>query len=70
VDGHAQQPGAEGEVHAPDHRQNNRLDGQQAHGACAAALLRWLHVIVVRRVAWDPTIAAGTTDPAPIGQAA
>jgi transposase len=51
-------------------RQDNRLARQQARAACAAALLRWLHVVVTRQVAWDPTIAAGTTDPAPIDQAA
>ena len=40
-------------------RQDNRLAAQQARAACTAALLRWLHVIVTRRVAWDPAIAAG-----------
>jgi transposase len=46
-------------------RQDNRLAAQQARAACAAALLRWLHVIVTQRVAWDPAIAAGeaTTPP-------
>jgi transposase len=40
-------------------REHNRLACQQARTACAAALLRWLHVVVTRRVAWDPAIAAG-----------
>ena len=40
-------------------REHNRLARQQARAACAAALLRWLHVVVTQRVAWDPAIAAG-----------
>ena len=40
-------------------REGNRLARQQARAACAAALLRWLHVVVTRGVAWDPAIAAG-----------
>ena len=40
-------------------RDNNRLARQQARTACAAALLRWIHVVITRRVAWDPAIAAG-----------
>ena len=40
-------------------RQNNRLARQQARAARAAALLRWLHVVVTRGVAWNPAIAAG-----------
>jgi transposase len=40
-------------------RQNNRLARQQARAACAAALLRWLHVVLTRGVAWNPAIAAG-----------
>ena len=40
-------------------RENNRLARQQARAACAAALLRWLHVIVTRGVQWDASIAAG-----------
>lgn len=39
----------------------NPLRAGQARAAIAAALLRQLHVVVTRRVAWDPTIAAGTT---------
>jgi transposase len=40
-------------------RQDNRLARQQARTACAAALLRWIHVVVTHRVTWDPAIAAG-----------
>jgi transposase len=40
-------------------RENNRLARQQARTACAAALLRWIHVVITRQVAWDPAIAAG-----------
>jgi hypothetical protein len=40
-------------------RQHNRLARQQARAACAAALLRWLHVVVTQRVTWDAAIAAG-----------
>jgi transposase len=40
-------------------RENNRLARQQARAACAASLLRWLHVVVSRGVAWDAAIAAG-----------
>ena len=40
-------------------REDNRLARQQARTACAAALLRWIHVVITRRVAWDPAIAAG-----------
>src|SRR5262245_8163945 len=40
-------------------RENNRLARQQARTACAAALLRWIHVVVTRHVDWDPAIAAG-----------
>ena len=45
-------------------RDHNRLANGQAHAACAASLLRWLHAIVTRRTPWDPEIAAGTR-PAP-----
>ena len=48
-------------------RDDNRLARQQARTACAAALLRWIHVVVTQRVAWDPAIAAGS---APLQQAA
>ena len=40
-------------------RTDNKLAPQQARAACAAALLRWLHVVVTRRMRWNPTIAAG-----------
>ena len=40
-------------------REHNRLARQQARAACAAALLRWLYVVVTRRVEWNPAIAAG-----------
>ena len=42
-------------------REENRLARQQARTACAAALLRWMHVVITRHVAWDPAIAAGNT---------
>jgi len=42
-------------------RDTSRLARQQARTACAAALLRWIHVVITRRVAWDPAIAAGNT---------
>jgi transposase len=42
-------------------RQDNRLARQQARTACAAALLRWIHVVVTQRVTRDPAIAAGST---------
>ena len=42
-------------------RENNRLARQQARTACAAALLRWIHVVITRQVSWDPAIAAGGT---------
>ena len=48
-------------------REDNRLARQQARTACAAALLRWIHVVVTRQVSWDPAIAAGRT---PLRQAA
>jgi len=48
-------------------RENNRLARQQARTACAAALLRWIHVVITQKVTWDPAIAAGGT---PLQQAA
>jgi hypothetical protein len=42
-------------------RQDSRLARQQARTTCAAALLRWIHVVVTCRVPWDPAIAAGTS---------
>jgi transposase len=44
-------------------RQDNKLAAQQARAACAATLLRWLHVVVTRRVPWNPAIAAGGASP-------
>jgi transposase len=44
-------------------REHNRLARQQARAACAAALLRWLHVVVTQRVAWNPAIAGGQKRP-------
>ena len=44
-------------------REHNRLARQQARAACAAALLRWLHVVVTQRVTWNPAIAAGQKRP-------
>ena len=41
-------------------REDNRL-ARQARTACAAARLRWIHVVITRRVSWDPAIAAGST---------
>jgi transposase len=46
-------------------RATNPLHPGQARAAIAAALLRQLFVIVTRRVAWDPAIAAGTKEVAP-----
>jgi hypothetical protein len=40
-------------------REDNRLTAQQDRTACAAALLRWLHVVVTQHVHWNPAIAAG-----------
>ena len=51
-------------------RQDNRLARQQARTACAAALLRWLHVVVTRRVTWNPAIASGIVDTTPQARAA
>jgi transposase len=39
-------------------REANRLSAGQARAAIAAAVLRQLHVVVTRRQAWDPDIAA------------
>ena len=38
-------------------RQHNRLTDGQARAAIAAALLRWLHVVITQRVRWDAAIA-------------
>jgi transposase len=42
-------------------RATNPLRPGQARAAIAAALLRQLFVVVTRRIAWDPAIAAGTS---------
>jgi transposase len=47
-------------------RTSNPLNDGQARSAIAAALLRQLYVVVTRRVAWDPAIAAGAQKEAPI----
>lgn len=44
-------------------RGTNQLHDGQARAAAAAALLRQLFVVITKRVAWDPAIAAGTTAP-------
>jgi transposase len=40
-------------------REHNPLAPLQARSALAATMLRQLHAVVTRRVAWDPTIASG-----------
>jgi transposase len=45
-------------------RQHNRLTDGQARAAIAAALLRWLHVVVTHRVSWDAAIAGTDALPA------
>jgi transposase len=40
-------------------REGNQLKPGQAHVACAATLLRWIHAIVTTGRAWDARIAAG-----------
>jgi transposase len=44
-------------------RTHHQLNDAQARTALAAALLRWLWVVVTRRVAWQAAIAAGTLAP-------
>lgn len=43
-------------------RQRNRLTDGQARAALAAALLRWIHVVVTRGVSWDAAIAGATNE--------
>jgi hypothetical protein len=43
-------------------RTENPLTNGQAHAALAAALLRWLHVIITQRVPWNEQIASGPAD--------
>jgi transposase len=45
-------------------RKANPLTDGQARAAIAAALLRWLHVVVTQRVRWDAAIAGTNTMPA------
>lgn len=45
---------------------DNPLRDGQTRAAIAAALLRQLFVVVTRRVAWDPTIAAGAQEVRPL----
>jgi transposase len=45
-------------------RKTNPLKDGQARAAIAAALLRWLHVVVTQRVHWDPAIAGAEVMPA------
>lgn len=44
-------------------REHNRLADGQARAAIAAALLRWIHVIVTQRIAWDAAIAGAAELP-------
>ena len=44
-------------------RQHNRLTDGQARAAVAAALLRWMHVVVTHRIHWDAAIAAAAELP-------
>jgi len=48
----------------PRARADNPLKAGQARAAIAAALLRQLHVVVTRRVAWNPAIAGREVTPA------
>ena len=45
-------------------RQHNQLTDGQARAAIAAALLRWIHVVVTHRVSWDAAIAGAVDLPA------
>jgi transposase len=44
-------------------RDHHQLTTAQARVALAAALLRWLWVVVTKRIGWQAAIAAGTLDP-------
>lgn len=55
--------------HLTDRAANPLKDGQ-ARAAIAGALLRQLFIVVTRRVAWDPTIAAGERREEVVDQAA
>jgi len=43
-------------------RSRNKLTDGQARAALAASLLRWIHVVVTRKVRWDATIAGATAE--------
>ena len=43
-------------------RDHNKLTDGQARAALAAALLRWIHVVVTQRVRWDAAIAGAATE--------
>ncbi len=45
-------------------RERNKLTDGQARAALAAALLRWIHVVVTQGVHWDPAIAGASEMPA------
>jgi transposase len=45
-------------------REHNRLTDGQARAAIAAALLRWIHVIITQRVTWDAAIVTAPEHPA------
>ena len=45
-------------------RERNRLNDGQARAAVAAALLRWIHAIITRRVSWDAALAGANELPA------
>ncbi len=44
-------------------RQHNQLTDGQARAAIAAALLRWIHVVVTKQVSWDAAIAGAEVVP-------
>jgi transposase len=43
-------------------RADNPLTDGQARAALAAALLRWVHVIITQRISWNQAIAAGLVE--------
>ena len=43
-------------------RASNPLNSGQARTALAGSLLRQLYVVVTKKVAWDPAIAAGSKE--------
>jgi transposase len=45
-------------------RQHHKLTDGQARAAIAAALLRWIHVVVTQRISWDAAIAGAGALPA------